>query len=70
MWDRQGFQESDYNFSAKMLEAMTVELDRLILKYGSSYWNLRTTANRLVELLMEHRVLIQLLLNDVNAGTR
>ena len=59
-----------YNFSAEMLEAMTVELNQFILKYGSSYWNLRATANRLVELLMEHRVLIQLQLNDVNAGTR
>ena len=68
--DRQGYQESDYNFSQEMLEAMTVELDRLILKYGSSYWNSRSTANRLVELLMEHRALIQLELNDVIAGTR
>lgn len=40
--------ESSYSFSAEMLEAMIVELTRLIDKYGSSEWNSLETSNRIV----------------------
>jgi len=68
--DREGYVEEDYNFSAEMLSEMTVELDRLIGKYGSGEWTGKATANRLVSLLMEHRGYIQMELNDVLAGNR
>ena len=70
VFDRPGFVESDYNFSAEMLSEMIEELDRLISKYGSSPWNTKITANKLVSLLSEHRVLIQEELDDVLAGRR
>jgi hypothetical protein len=62
--------ESDYNFSAEMLEEMLTELDRLITKYSSSDWNALETANRIVELLTEHRGLVQTELDDLNSGRR
>ena len=68
--DRPGRVESDYNFSAEMLQEMVTELNRLITKYSSSYWSSKDTANRLTELLMEHRAIIQLELNDVLSGAR
>ncbi len=49
---------------------MIKELDRLISKYGSPPWNSKTTANKLVSLLSEHRVLIQEELDDVLSGRR
>ena len=70
VYDRPGFVESDYNFSAEMLQEMIKELDRLIAKYGASPWSSKTTANKLVSLLSEHRVLIQEELDDVLAGRR
>ena len=62
--------ESDYNFSAEMLEQMIKELDRLIAKYSSDAWNTRETANRIVDLLVEHRALIQVELNEIMTGVR
>merc|ERR1719232_2209002 len=35
VYDRPGFVENAYSFSAEMLELMLTELDRLIAKYGS-----------------------------------
>jgi len=70
VYDRPGFVESDYKFSAEMLEEMIHELDRLITKYGASPWDAMTTANKLVSLLTEHRELAQDELDDVLAGRR
>jgi len=70
VYDRPGFVESDYNFSVEMLEEMITELDRLITKYSGSDWNTKDTANRIVELLGEHRDLIQTELDEVNSGVR
>jgi hypothetical protein len=53
-----------------MLQKMINELDRLIDKYSSPSWNTQAIANRLVELLVEHRGLLQIELNDVNSGLR
>lgn len=68
--DREGYVEEDYNFSGEMLQEMVYELDRLITKYSSTYWSSKSTATRLVQLLMEHRALIQMEFNDVNSGAR
>eukprot|EP00986_Skeletonema_menzelii_P013977 scaffold8686_cov122-Skeletonema_menzelii.AAC.7 len=70
VYDRPGFVESDYNFSAEMLEEMIHELDRLITKYSSSPWNTKTTANKLVSLITEHRALVQEELSQVLDGSR
>jgi len=67
---REGWDESDYNFSGPMLQKMINELDRLIEKYSSPSWNTQANANRLVELLVEHRGLIQIEFNDVTSGLR
>ena len=58
------------NFSSEMLTGMLQELNRLITKYSGSGWNTKATANRIVELLTEHRALIQTELNDVLSGRR
>ena len=71
VYDRPGYGTEDtYNFSAEMLQAMITELNRLIDKYGSPAWNTKATANRIVELLVEHRALVQVELNEVNSGVR
>jgi len=70
VYDRPGFNEDDYNFSEEMLSEMVTELDRLIDKYGGSEWSGKATANRVVELLVEHRALIQVELNEVVSGVR
>ena len=62
--------EAEYNFSEEMLEEMIHELDRVITKYSSDEWNTKTTSNRLVELLSEHRVLVQEELDEVQSGRR
>ncbi len=43
---------------------------RLITKYSGPDWNAKETANRVVDLLIEHRALIQTELNEVNSGAR
>ena len=68
VFDRPGFDEGDYAFSEEMLDLMVQELDRLITKYSSPEWNTKATANRVVELLSEHRVLIQAELDEVQSG--
>ena len=68
--DRPGNTEVDYNFSGEMLEEMILELSRLITKYSGPDWNAKETANRVVDLLIEHRALIQTELNEVNSGAR
>ncbi len=70
VYDRPGLTESDYNFSAEMLEEMILELNRLISKYGSSPWNTKITANKVVSLLTEHRGLVQEELDEVLSGRR
>ena len=62
--------EVDFNFSGEMLEEMILELSRLITKYSGPDWNAKETANRVVDLLIEHRALIQTELNEVNSGAR
>merc|ERR1712085_142155 len=37
--NRPGFVESDYNFSAEMLEEMILELNRVIVKYSGAPWS-------------------------------
>jgi len=53
-----------------MLETMIQELDYLIDKYSSPEWSSKTTANRVVELVSEHKALIQTELNEVVSGVR
>jgi hypothetical protein len=64
------YSSEDYNFSTEFLAEMIKELDRLISKYSSSNWNALETANRLVELIMWHRGLIQAELDELKSGTR
>ena len=64
------YSHSDYGFSTEMLDAMLVELDRLIAKYSSTDWNTVDTANRLVHLITWHRGLIQTERDDVSSGRR
>jgi hypothetical protein len=53
-----------------MLQAMIIELTRLITKYDSPEWNTKETANRIVSLITEHLALIQIELDEVNSGAR
>lgn len=59
--DRPGYEDlyEGYNFSVEMLLEMIDELNRLIAKYGGPDWNARPTANRLVEILEEHRGMVE-----------
>ena len=68
--DRPNYDLYDYNFSSEMLDAMIAELDRLISKYGSPQYVVKPTANRIVELLVEHRAALQVELSEVNTGVR
>jgi len=65
--DRAGLQERDYNFSEEMLGEMIHELNRLTVKYSGPAWNMKPTANYLHELLMEHKMLIEEELAEVQA---
>ena len=62
--------KAEYNFSSEMLEEMIRELSRLITKYSGPEWNAKETANRVVNLLTEHRALLYTELNDVISGAR
>ena len=66
--DRPGMTEEDYIFSEEMLDAMIVELNRLITKYSEPAWNSLPVSNTLVNLLAEHLVLIEAELLDVQLG--
>ena len=68
--DREGVTERDYNFSEEMLAEMLTELDRVINKYSSTEWYWRQTSKDLVELLVEHRALIQEEYDETVAGRR
>ena len=68
--DREGLEERDYNFSEEMLSDMIEQLDRLITKYSGPGWNTKQTAQYLVELLSEHRALINQELIEVQTGVR
>ena len=68
--DKPGYNSEDYNFGAEFLEEMIAELTRLIDKYSLPEWSSKATANRVVELLTEHRTLIQTELADVELGLR
>lgn len=51
-----------------MLDTMLQELDYVINKYSGPDWNTKETANRLVELLTDHRQLVQTERNQVAQG--
>jgi len=69
--DRGGaVEKSAYNFSSEMLSYMLEELDRLITKYSADEWSGKHTAVTLVDLLQEHRALIQIEYDEIGAGTR
>lgn len=64
-WNKKG-----PNFSSEMLREMLSQLNRLIKKYSSSQWSKMPTALRIVDLLVEHRALLQIELNEVASGVR
>jgi len=66
--DRDGIGE--YYFSSEMLSLMLEELDRLITKYSADEWSWSQASQSLVDLLQEHRALIQMEYDEVEAGTR
>ena len=68
--DREGLEERDYNFSEEMLDEMITDLSLLITKYSGSEWNWRPTAQCLVELLEEHRDLLEIEIPAVQSGAR
>jgi len=68
--DRKGIDESNYNFSEEMINAMIKELNRLIDKYGGGSqgeWS-QESAKVLVSLLMSHRDLLYDEIEDVKEG--
>ncbi|EJK48025.1 hypothetical protein THAOC_33214 [Thalassiosira oceanica] len=70
VYDRPGLTENDYNFSEEMLETMIQELDYIINKYSGPDWNTKSTAIRLVELISEHKTLVETELAEVVTGRR
>ena len=68
--DREGLGTREYNFSEEMLNEMIHEVDRLILKYSSSEWQSKQTAQDLVETLHEHKVALLEELIEVQSGQR
>ena len=70
VFDRPGFVEEDYNFSAEMLQEMIREQNRLVTKYSGSEWDGNDNASRIVQLIVEHRAKVQTELNEVNSGVR
>ena len=53
-----------------MLEMMIQELDYIITKYSGPDWNTKSTANRLVDLISEHKILVETELAEVVTGRR
>ena len=70
IFDRPGFVEEDYNFSAEMLQEMIREQNRLVTKYSGSEWDGNDNADQIVQLIVEHRAKVQTELNEVNSGVR
>jgi len=64
MIDRSG-KENEYGFTQEMLEAMVVELNRLINKYSSSLWDGNIVAQDLVEILNEYVIDVSAELSDL-----
>lgn len=64
------YTEDMYDFHHGMLDAMLVELDRLITKYIGDDWNSKDTVIRVVELLTEHRQLVQVERNQGGGANR
>mmetsp|Transcript_2513 Transcript_2513/g.5578 ORF Transcript_2513/g.5578 Transcript_2513/m.5578 type:complete len:397 (+) Transcript_2513:640-1830(+) len=65
-----GYVDKEFNFSEEMLTEMLQELNRLTNKYSQHPWDTKPTANRLVELLMEHTLLLQMELDEIKSGAR
>ena len=70
VFDRPGYVEEDYNFSAEMLQAMIQEQDRLVTKYSDSEWDGNENADRIVQLIVEHQANVLTELNKVTSGVR
>ena len=68
--DRPNYGLYDYNFSSEILTSMVAELNRLISKYGSPQYSSKATANRIVELLTEHRAALYVELAELASGAR
>ena len=68
--DRDGLEERDYNFSEEMLDLMIGQLNRLISKYSAFEWIMIEIVPTLLDLLVEHRDLLLIELNEVKSGLR
>ncbi len=68
--DREGLNETSYNFSEEMLEAMLAELDRLIQKYSGPEWYPMEISQDLVSLLNLHKGNIDAELQMVKNNSR
>lgn len=64
------FTEKNFNFSEEILQTMLSELNRLISKYSDMEWQKMNIAVTLVELLTEHRGLVEQELQEVRSGKR
>lgn len=62
--------ESEYHFSVDVLQEMIGELNRLISKYSSDKWQHKESANRIVDLLIEHRSELEFEIDEVRSGER
>lgn len=62
--------ESDYHFSVDVLQEMIEELNRLISKYSADEWKQKASANRIVDLLIEHRSELEFEIDEVRSGER
>ena len=62
--------ESEYHFSVDVLQEMIDELNRLISKYSSDEWQHKESANRIVDLLIEHRSELEFEMDEVRSGER
>ena len=68
--DRDGIDAQEYNFSEEMLNQMIYEVDRMILKYSTSEWQLRKIAQDLVGMLQDHKTSLEQERMEVKSGIR
>ena len=68
--DRPNYGLYDYNFSSEILLSMIKQLNRLISKYSCAQYSPKPTANRIVELLTEHRAALYVELAELASGAR
>ena len=68
--DREGIDAQEYNFSEEMLNQMIYEVDRMILKYSTSEWQLRQIAQDLVGMLQDHKASLEQERMEVKTGIR